>query len=201
MIRARTGSNRPLGGYDVFLQKPGEKATEWLGRTDLAGSILIPSAPQLLHVIYIRNGGQLLAKLPLVPGVEESVEAAVIDDDQRLAAESVIMAAQEELVDLVTRRAVLAARISAAIKAGKADEADEFLVQLYGLRTRDQFTQQLDQERQILMSEDPLIRRRVDLMFDKVRKLIVQYLDPNEVDKLGDQVRAAKEAAVSNRSG
>jgi hypothetical protein len=201
VIRARTGSNRPLGGYDVFLQKPGEKATEWLGRTDLAGSILIPPAPQLLHVIYIRNGGQLLAKLPLVPGVEESVEAAVIDDDQRLAAESVIMAAQEELVDLVTRRAVLAARISAAIKAGKADEADEFLVQLYGLRTRDQFTQQLDQERQKLMSEDPLIRRRVDLMFDKVRKLIVQYLDPNEVDKLGDQVRAAKEAAVSNRSG
>ncbi len=197
VIRARTGSNRPLGGYDVFLQKPGEKSSQWLGRTDLAGSILIPPAPHLLHVVYIRNGGQLLAKLPLVPGEEESVDAAVIDDDQRLAAESVIMASQEELLDLVTRRAVLAARISAAIKAGKADEANELLLELYALRTRDQFTQQLDQERQKLMSDDPLIQRRVDLMFDKIRKLVVQHLDPSEVDKVSEQVRAAKETAAA----
>ena len=196
VIRARSGSNRPLGGYDVFLQKPGEKSSQWLGRTDLAGSILIPPAPHLLHVVYIRNGGQLLAKLPLVPGEEESVDAAVIDDDQRLAAESVIMASQEELLDLVTRRTVLAARISAAIKTGKADEANELLLQLYALRTRDQFTQQLDQERQKLMSDDPLIQRRVDLMFDKTRKLVVQHLDPSEVDKVSEQVRAAKEAAA-----
>ncbi len=43
------------------------------------------------------------------------------------------------------------------------------------------------------------IQRRVDLMFDKIRKLIVQYLDPNEVDEIGDQVRAAKDAAVPER--
>ncbi|MHB8897566.1 MAG: hypothetical protein ACYC6Y_02335, partial [Thermoguttaceae bacterium] len=184
------------GGYDVFLQKPGDKSTDWLGRTDLAGSIVVPPGPELLRVIYIRNGGQLLARLPLVPGLEESVEAAVADDDQRLAAEGVIMTAQEELLDLVTRRAVLAARISAAIAAGQPGEADEFLLQLYALRTRDQFTQQLEQERQKLMSEDPMIQRRVDEMFDKIRKLVVQHLDPNEVDKLGDQVRAAREAAA-----
>ena len=124
------------------------------------------------------------------------MDAAVIDDDQRLAAESVIMASQEELLDLVTRRTVLAARISAAIKTGKADEANELLLQLYALRTRDQFTQQLDQERQKLMSDDPLIQRRVDLMFDKTRKLVVQHLDPSEVDKVSEQVRAAKEAAA-----
>ncbi len=198
-LLARTGSKRPLGGYDVFMQKPGEKPTEWLGRTGIAGSILIPSTPHLLHILYIRNGGQLLAKLPLVPGFEESATASVIDDAQRLAAESVIMTAQEELIDLVTRRAVLAARISAEIKDGKVDEADELLVQLHGLRTRDQFTQQLTQERKKLISDDPLIQRRVDLMFDKIRKLIVQYLDPNEVDEIGDQVRAAKDAAVPER--
>lgn len=195
VIHARTGSKRPLGGYDVFSQKPGEKSTQWLGRTGLDGAIMIPPAPELLRILYVRNGGQLLAKLPLVPGLEEEVSAAVIDDDQRLAAESVIMAAQEELIDLVTRRAVLIARISAAIKRGDADEADELLVQLYGLRTRDQFTQQLTQERKKLASEDPLIHRRIDLMFQKIRKLVVQYLDPNEVDKIGDQVRAAKAAA------
>jgi hypothetical protein len=200
-IHGRTGPKRPLGGYDVFLQKPGEKQSEWLGRTDLKGSILVPPTPHLLHIIYVRNGGQLLAKLPLVPGLEDAVRAAVIDDDQRLAAESVIMAAQEELVDLVTRRAVLAARISAAIKAGKPEEADVLFVQLYGLRTRDQFTQQLALEREKLYSEDPLIERRVDLMFDKTRKLVVQYLDPDEIDRIGDEVRAAKEAAQSEDNG
>ncbi len=196
-LQARSASKRPLGGYDVFLQKPGEKSTEWLGRTDLSGSILIPQPPHLLHILYIRNGGQLLAKLPIVPGLEESVAAFVIDDDQRLTAESVVMAAQEQLVDLVTRRAVMTSRISAAIKAGDADEADELLVKLYALRTRDQFTQQLDLQRKKLVSDDLLIERRIDLMFDGVRKLVVQYLDPNEVDKIGDQVRAAKEAADS----
>ncbi len=200
VIRARTGSSRPLGGYDVFLQKPGEKSTAWLGRTDLAGSILIPPAPYPLQLLYIRNGGQLLARLPLVPGIEDSVEAAVIDDDQRLAAEGAIMSAQEELLDVVTRRAVLAARIAAAIKAGKADEADAMLVEVYALRTRDQFTQHLDQQRQKLRSEDPLINRRIDMMFDKVHKLAVQYLDPREVDKLGEQVRAAKAEAGPKRS-
>lgn len=199
-LQARSGSHRPLGGYDVFLQKPGEKATELLGRTDLAGSILVPPAPHLLHILYVRNGGQLVARLPLVPGVEESVVASVIDDDQRLAAESVVMAAQEELLDLFTRRAVLTARISAAIEAGNVDRADELLVELYGLKTRDQFTQELDLQRKRLVSDDPLIRRRIDLMFDETRKLVVQYLDPNEVDKIGNQVRVAKEAADS-RSG
>jgi hypothetical protein len=188
-----------LGGYDVFLQKPGETSTQWLGRTDLEGSILIPPTPELLRVVYIRNGGQLLAKLPLVPGLEDSVDASVIDDDQRLAAESVIMATQEELLDVVTRRAVLAARISAAIGAGNPKQADELLVQLYGLRTRDQFTQQLDQQRKKLVSEDPLIERRIDLMFAKIRKLIVENLDPNEVDKIGDQVRAARNAEDTTR--
>lgn len=199
-LHARTGSKRPLGGYDVYSQKPGEKSTEWLGRTDLAGAIEIPPVPELLRVLYIRDGGQLIAKLPIVPGLEEKVSASMMDDAQRLAAESVIMAAQEELVDLVTRRAVLAARISAAIKGGRVDEADELLVKLYALRTRDQFTQQLAQERKKLVSDDPLIQRRIDLMFQEVRKLVVQYLDPNEVDKIGDQVRAAKEAALSKSS-
>ena len=194
-IHARTGEKRPLGGYDVFSQNPGEKSTEWLGRTDLNGGILVPPVPEILRILYIRNGGQLLAKLPIVPGLEQEVPVSVIDDNQRLAAESVIMTAQEELVDLVTRRAVLAARISAAIKNSQVDEADKLLVELYALRTRDQFTQQLAQERKKLVSDDPLIQRRVDLMFQKIRKLVVEYLDPNEVDKIGDQVRAAKAAA------
>ena len=199
-LHARTGSKRPLGGYDIFAQKPGQKETQWLGRTALDGTIVIPPVPELLRILYIRNGGQLLAKLPIVPGLEDRASASVIDDSQRLAAESVIMAAQEELVDLVTRRAVLSARISAAIKAGKVDEANQLLVELYGLRTRDQFTQQLAQERTKLVSDDPMIQRRVDLMFQEVRKLVVQYLDPNEVDKVGDQVRAAKEAALQKGS-
>ena len=200
LLRARTDAERPLVGYDVFLQKPGEKATERQGRTDQNGSILIPPTPDLLRVMYIRNGGQLLAKLPLVPGLEETVTAAVIDDSQRLAAEAIIMAAQEELLDLVTRRAVLIARIQAALKAGKPEEADELLVKLYALKTRDQFTQQLDMEHNKIISDDPLIQRRVDVMFDKIHKQVVQHLDPNEVDKQGVLVREALKAAPAKDS-
>lgn len=32
-------------------------------------------------ILYVRNGGQLLARLPLVPGLEQEAEAVVMDDD------------------------------------------------------------------------------------------------------------------------
>lgn len=200
-LHARAGSKQPLCGYDIFLQKPGETETAWLGRTGLDGSILIPPSPEVLQVVYVRNGGQLLAKLPMVPGLEKNADAAVVDDDQRLAAESVIMADQEELVDLVTRRAVLAAQIRGAIKSGDLDEVDELLLELYSLRTRDQFTQQLTTQRQKLYSDDPTIQLRIDAMFDETRKLVVQYLDPSDVDKLTAEVREARAAAAAEKGG
>lgn len=197
VVRARTASKRPLCGYDIYLQKPGETAGAWFGRTGLDGSIVIPPGEAPLMILYVRNGGQLLARLPLVPGLEKEAEAVVLDDDQRLAAESAVMAAQEELVDLVTRRAVLAAQIRGAVKAGDLKSADRMLIDLFALRTRDQFTTQLAAQRQRLYSEDPIVQKHVDKMFEETRKLVVQYLDPNEIDKVSAEVREAK-AAESN---
>lgn len=195
--RARTGSKRPLCGYDIYLQKPGQTAGVWFGRTGLDGSIVIPPGEEPLMILYVRNGGQLLARLPLVPGLEQEAEAVVMDDDQRLAAESAVMAAQEELVDLITRRAVLAAQIRGAVRAGDFKSADRMLVDLFALRTRDQFTTQLAAQRQRLYSEDPIIQQQVDKMFEETRRLVVQYLDPNEIDKVSAEVREAKAAEAN----
>ena len=197
VVRARTGSKRPLCGYDIYLQKPGQTAGVWFGRTGLDGSIVIPPGEEPLMILYVRNGGQLLARLPLVPGLEQEAEAVVMDDDQRLAAESAVMAAQEELVDLITRRAVLAAQIRGAVRAGDFKSADRMLVDLFALRTRDQFTTQLAAQRQRLYSEDPIVQKHVDKMFEETRKLVVQYLDPNEIDKVSAEVREAKAAEAN----
>jgi len=71
------------------------------------------------------------------------------------------------------------------------------LIDLFALRTRDQFTTQLAAQRQRLYSEDPIVQKHVDKMFEETRKLVVQYLDPNEIDKVSAEVREAK-AAESN---
>ncbi len=193
---ARTASKRPLCGYDIYLQKPGETAGAWFGRTGLDGSIVIPPGSALM-ILYVRNGGQLLARLPLVPGLEKEAEAVVLDDDQRLAAESRGHGGPGGAGRPGHASPVLAAQIRGAVKAGDLKSADRMLIDLFALRTRDQFTTQLAAQRQRLYSEDPIVQKHVDKMFEETRKLVVQYLDPNEIDKVSAEVREAK-AAESN---
>jgi hypothetical protein len=133
--------------------------------------------------------------LPIVPGMEAEVVADVRNDDQRLQAEGFIRGLQEELIDLVTRREVLMARIRSRLEEKEYDEAEKLLDELRTLETRDDFALYLAQEQKKVYSADRLSQAKIDQMFSKTRELVNVYLDPAIIDQLDRQLREARGAS------
>jgi hypothetical protein len=180
---------RPLAGYDVSIQPLGGKTDVPIGRTDWQGSLLVEPDVQPLRVLLIRHGGEVLARLPLVPGLAPTLVAPVADDDVRLEAEGFITAFQEELVDLVTRREVLLVRTRARLKAKKPDEARNLFEELRRLPARDDLIRQLARDQARFASSEPGVQRKIDALFADTRKLLDRHLDPDAIDELEGELR------------
>ncbi|RMF96394.1 MAG: hypothetical protein D6741_10910 [Planctomycetota bacterium] len=183
----------PLVGYDIYAKSPGEEHYQRIGRTDFQGVIEIaPVDVSPLRELIVKHGSRQMARLPLVPGLEPVLEAALPNDDQRLAAEGYLIGVQDELMDLVTRRTLLLARARRALENGDFETADRLLSEARALKTREQFVNELTQQQKLAVCDDPASQRRVDAMFDEIKKLVVQFLDPSEVESLTQQLAQAR---------
>lgn len=200
LVRSRTDTARPLSGYDIYAYGPESKATIHLGRTGRDGGIEVPAGPQPLRLLLVQHGDALLARLPIVPGDASQLIAQVPDDDRRLEAEGLIVGLQENLVDLVVRRAILAAQARNRIEEGKLDEAGKFIDELRRLRTQQQFLLELQQQRQRLVSDDPVIQKKIDKLFDDTTKLLGSYLLPREIESLETEWVQAREQAAAPKA-
>lgn len=195
VLKSRTDAERVLAGYDVYEKSLQSASTEFLGRTDREGSITLAPGEPLLRILLVKHGGLLLAKLPVVPGLEPQVDASIPDDDQRLAAEGYLTGLQDDLVDLVTRRELLLVQTRARLAAGELDEAERLLSELQRLRTRDEFSRELAQEQQKAFADDKGVQQQIDAMFESTQKLLGQYLDPKPIEELTDELAKARQQA------
>jgi len=191
-LQSRTEPKIVLPGYDVYSHPPGSRITTYVGRTDRQGCLLVPPGKELLRVLLVKNGGNALARLPLVPGLKPQQTAVVINDDQRLRVEGFITGLQEELVDLVTRREILMARVRARIEANKLDNAGELLDELRRLPSRSHFSMRIIREQERRNSNDPTSSRKVDLLLSDTGLLINKHLDPAPIEQLERELRTAK---------
>ena len=192
ILQSRTEPNQVLPGYDVYSHPPDSKTTELIGRTDREGSVVVRPGEHTLRVLLVKHGGEFLARLPLVPGMQAEATAQIANDDQRLEAEGFITGLQEELIDLVTRREVLLAQIKKRMEKKELDEAAKLVRQLQGLESREDFDLYLAEEQKKVFSSDRLIQAKIDQMFRKTRELVNEYLDPKVIDQLDRQVRNAQ---------
>ena len=195
VLKSRIDPERLLVGYDVHAQAPGSKKTELVGRTDRRGGVTIGPSDSVLRTLYIKHGGALLARLPMVPGISDQLEVAIADDDLRLEAEGFITGVQQELVDIVSRRAMIYARAKSRLKAGKLDAADALIRELHVLGNRDKMAVLLDQAKNRSFSKDPAMQRKIEAMFADTRKLLFEYVDPKLADELAEELRKKREAA------
>jgi hypothetical protein len=201
VVHSRIDQERKLFGYEVYAYSPDDPATTLIGRTALDGQLMIPPAEHPLRLLVIKSGGEFLARLPLVPGLEPKALAGVADDDDRLAVEGHITGLQERIVDLVARRAMLVARIRARLDEGKLEEAQELLSELRQLPNRQQFNVVLEEQSRKFYSSDPIVRRKVDKLFSDTREVMVRNLDPGLIDQVSsevDQARKSKPAAKTS---
>lgn len=199
-LHSRTDQERPLAGYDVFAYGPENKATDLLGRTNRDGAIHIEPTEDNLRLVVVRSGNQFLARLPIVPGLRPELNALLPDDTERLEAEGFITGLQESLVDLVVRREVLLALIRHYLSENRLEDATRLNEELNGLRTRQQFANELDREQQRTVSSDPSTQRKIDKLFADTKVLLNQFMRAGPVEEVQAELRAAQARAGDARA-
>lgn len=183
-LRSRVDGESPLVGYDVIAKDPRTDSSQPVGRSDFHGHVDVPVGENPLALLYIKHGGELLARLPIVPGFRAEQMARITDDDQRLEVEGRIRGLQHQLVDLVTRRKLLGMRVRGKIEAKQLDEAEQLLTNLRSLQNQTQLSLALDQQQQEMVSSDARVQAKINDLYSQTRQLLNQYLDADELDAL-----------------
>ena len=182
------GTDAPLEGYEVVAQepevagKPG--AIMSLGRSGLEGSVVVPKGASTVRTLLILHGEEVLARLPLVPGLAEEITISLADDRPRLAVESVLSRIQDDLVDLVARREVLVSRIKAATTARNTAAADKLKDQLQKLPSVDPLLAELGKEQGAADALDGPVRQKMQARLTEIRKLAEKLKSENPASKL-----------------
>ncbi len=182
----------PLGGYEIYSKLPEGEEAELLGVTDWRGRIAIVRNPNPLQILYVRNGGQLLARLPVVAGLEPLVAVQVTDDAPRLFAEGYVKGLQNRVMDLVARRELYTARFRRHIQQKQFDQAKTLLETFRGLENRSDLARQLDQQAQRVKSSDRRVQAKIDQLFTDTRQLLLKFLDPRTSNQLADELLRAQ---------
>ena len=122
---ARHDASQGLTGYEVFRREPGTKESVPLGLTDSEGAVEVLPGENPVTLLFLRSEGQLLAKVPVVPGAKAFVEVPIADDTARLRAQAALTSLSEQLIDTVAMRNILIARVRDRLNSGKLEEAQE----------------------------------------------------------------------------
>ncbi len=188
----------PMEGYEVFAKSPivdeeGKAANAIpLGRTDWRGMITVKRDPDYpLRLIYVKNGRFLLARLPLIPGLDQTTLADLTSDDQRLEIEAFVRGIEANVMDIVARRQIMASRIRRRLASGKGDEAQKLMEELIQLPGKDKLEQSIATRKNAVKSRDPREQRRITAMLDGVRILLSRFLDDGLEVKLREELRQA----------
>jgi hypothetical protein len=192
IVESKSAERQPMEGYEIYSKIPGAEDAQILGRTDWRGSFAIPPRETALQILYIRSGGKLLARLPLVTGSVEEAFVRLVDDQQRLQADGLIAAMHSRITDLVARREILAARIRNLVKQNKFEEAEALLAQFRQLETRTDLLKTLDEQQPTVRSSDKSTQARIEKMFADARKLLSKFLEPGTADTLNTEIQRAK---------
>ncbi len=192
VLQSRKDSSVGLAGYEVYTSKPGEKTTTLVGTTDRTGAIEIAPSDQTLQVLFVKNGGELLARLPLVPGIKKEAIAPIPNDEPRLRAEGRLRGLRERMVDIVARREILIARINRLVENGDLETAKEFFDELDALPTRKPLTAQVDALQASSVTDDPRVKAQIDRMFVETRNMLAKYLDPRQINDVRTELNRAR---------
>ena len=213
-IVANDRENYTLQGYNVYAKSPkidpeaeGDAPTLLIGQTDWRGAIEVTQdifqnqGTTKLVVIYVRNGQQVLARLPIVPGYRALEEVKLPNDDYRLQYEAFFVGFQNSILDYTVQQAVYKIRIEHHINKDEEEKARKLLKELSKVPSAVALNDVLS-KREVSLQDDPNIdantKRKIEGMFEKTRKLINEYLQGNDVE---GNVLVKMESAVRAKFG
>lgn len=187
----------PLIGYELYERELTGKDMTFVGRTDWNGRLPIKKTDDPMRLLYVKNGGAVLARLPIVPGLTPLEVADLTGDDMRLQAEAYIRGVQNAIIDLVAIRKLLAARIRLRLKKGQMKEAEDLLNALRNQPTNEQLADDMGRSQGVFLKEIGTRnfnqRRKVDLMFKETREMLGKQISPALIRDLESDVQRAKD--------
>ncbi|KAA5541004.1 hypothetical protein FYK55_19080 [Roseiconus nitratireducens] len=196
-LHAKGREDEPLIGYELYERELNSKSMTFVGRTDWNGRLAIQKTDNPLRLLYVKNGGAVLARLPMVPGLTEMEVADLSGDDMRLQAEAYIRGVQNAIVDLVAIRKLLAARIRLRLREGKMKEAEDLLNALREQPTNEQLANDMGKKQgdflKAIGNRNVNQRRKVDDMFKVTREMLGKQINPAVIRDLEADVNAARD--------
>jgi hypothetical protein len=186
---------RPLPDLEIYSRAPdlpSDAESEFLGKTDWRGEIVIPPNEDSIRLLYVKSGQRGLARVPLVPGLYENQMTSMPDDERRLYAEGVTQGLFNELLDNVARRQLLAERIRIALQKADVEKAGELLGELRDVPDARKFSVRLNVEKQRLLSGDDRQQEFINGYFQQLEQAASQFLNPVQEGELARQIQEAK---------
>lgn len=196
-LRTRGNPVQPLLGYEVHARLPGAKTMTYVGRSGWDGNVVVPRDEHPYKIYYIKHGDVLLAKLPCAAGLKPRVTVELADHSERLRAEGFINGIEDELLDLVIRREISAAKLHQQIDKELVTESDitkanELHTEVRRINRSDELLEALQREEAKFSSQDRAVQSRIDRMFARTRKSIRDTIQGSYVIDLRNAIDRAK---------
>jgi hypothetical protein len=195
-LHAKGKPNDPLIGYEIYGKELDSSSMTFVGRTDWNGRLDIDKIDRPLRLLYVKNGGAVLARLPMVPGHHALAVADLEGDDMRLQAEAYIRGVQNAIVDLVAVRELFKARVLMRLKEGNLRDANELLEMLRSEPSNEVIANDMGKKQTMFLKaigRNPNQQRKVDEMFSTTRELLSKQINPKMINDLEAIIIAVKE--------
>ncbi|MEM6981007.1 MAG: hypothetical protein AAF539_15205 [Planctomycetota bacterium] len=197
-LHAQKNPDQPLIGYEIYDKELDSTSMTFVGRTDWNGRMNVEPIDRPLRLLYVKNGGAVLARLPVVPGHHEWAVADLAGDDMRLQAESYIRGVQNSIVDLVALRQLFKARIMMRLKRGvdgDLQSAEELLEALRNQPSNEAIADDMGRRQTKFLKaigRNANQRKKVDNLFAQTREMLTKHINPKLVRDLEDAFIRAK---------
>lgn len=197
-LHAKGDTEFPLIGYEIYQRELTSREMTFVGRTDWNGRLDIARTDDTIRLLYVKNGGSVLARLPTVPGLTSMEVADISGDDLRLQAEAYIRGVQNAIIDLVAVRELFKARILMRLTKGTPDDmkrAEELFDVLRTKPTNARISDDMGKKQDMfikLIGRNAQQRRKVDEMFTTTRELLAKHINQKMINDLELDVIAAR---------
>ncbi|HMO14257.1 MAG TPA: hypothetical protein PKD64_01450 [Pirellulaceae bacterium] len=175
---------RPIPDLEIYSRPPNadtEEASEFLGTTDWRGIIKIPPNQDPMRVLYVKSGARPLARLPIIPGLYETISSPLPDDQLRLYAEGITQGLGFDLIDIAIQRKVLGFEIERSLRAGNFEAAQAAISELRSLPNSMLFNNRLNNELKRLNALDPTEAEKIAKMFNQLLEASNKELSTSEI--------------------
>jgi len=195
-LHLQRNTNFPLIGYELYEKELKSRKMTFVGRTDWNGRLDIEKSDNPLRLLYVKNGGAVLARLPMVPGLSPKAVADLSGDDMRLQAEAYVRGVQNDITDLVAIRELYKARVRLQLKKGQLKKAEELMVELRKQPNSKKLSAAIGKKQtdflKAIGKKNLGQRKKVDQMFTTTRDLLSKFITPRLVRELEADLIAAR---------